>query len=56
MFGKTVCIFGIEIIETAFGLQFGHAQSLVAQNRHGELAALDKGFGQQSVELLPWAL
>src|SRR3546814_1759132 len=55
MLGQSGRIFGVIIIEARFNQKFGHPERLIAKHRDGELAPLDEGFGEQTVELLPGA-
>ena len=53
MLGHALGIFGVIVIETALGLQFGNSQRAVADHCGGQLTPPDKGFGEQLVKLLP---
>ena len=56
MFGQAIGIFGVEIIKAAFGLQFGDAQRLAAQNSDCQLTPLNERLGEQGIKFLPRSL
>src|SRR3546814_6048972 len=44
-----------DVCSSDLNQKFGHPERLIAKHRDGELAPLDEGFGEQTVELLPGA-